>query len=227
MNEENELILPAVKSIDDAFDGCKDFIEEVLLADGWSNGRIGSGDENRVASEIRDVNVLTLEGSFIAPVSWYLVSRGIMMHALDYAREYGYSVKSMEPPQVLHYSSDPENRQFYKPHVDSDYTGGHTRDFSAVLYLNTVEEGGDTVFNYFGVGVRPVEGRIVFFPANYVYMHEALPPVSGDKFAVVTWFQFGPLDKKDVADHNHDQDGHDHGHNHGSEQSDMEWIEFN
>ena len=230
MSEENELILPAVKVIDDAFDGCKDFIEEALAADGWSNGRVGSGDENRVAAEIRDVNVLTLEGSFTAPVSWYLVSRGIMMHALDYAREYGYGVKSMEPPQVLHYSSDPENRQFYKPHVDADYTGERTRDFSAVLYLNTVEEGGDTVFNYFGAGVRPVEGRIIFFPANYVYMHEALPPVSGDKFAVVTWFQFGPLDKKALTDHGHkheeDNSGQHHGNDHGSEDVDLEWLKF-
>lgn len=235
MSEAYELVLPAVKVIDNAFGGCKDFIEEVLAEDGWSNGRIGAGDSNRVATEIRDVNVLTLEGSFTAPVSWYLVSRGIMLHALDYAREYGYGVKAMEPPQVLHYSCDPEHRQFYKPHVDADYTGEHTRDFSAVLYLNTVEEGGDTVFNYFGSGVQPVEGRIVFFPANYVYMHEALPPVSEDKFAVVTWFQFGPINKKDAPEHNHDHDsdhsGHDHdsehsGHDHELDDVRSEWLKF-
>lgn len=222
MSEEYQLVLPAVKVIDSAFDGCKEFIEEVLAADGWSNGRIGSGEENRVATEVRDVNVLTLEGSFTAPVSWYLISRGIMLHALDYAREYGYGIKNMEPPQVLHYSCNKDHQQFYKPHVDTDYVGEHKRDFSAVLYLNTVEEGGDTVFNYFGAGVNPVEGRIVFFPANYVYLHEALPPVSEDKFAVVTWFQFAPLDKNELRDH-------DHGYNHQQNQSsgvDMEWIKL-
>lgn len=209
MNDVQEFILPGVKVIDDAFDGCKDFIEEVLEADGWSEGRIGSGENDRVLKEIRNVNALTLERKLTSPVSWYLVSRGIMMHALEYAREYGHGIVEMEPPQVLHYSADPDGQQYYKPHVDTDYTGGHQRDFSAVLYLNTVEEGGDTVFNYFGAGVQPVEGRIVFFPANYVYLHEALPPVSNDKFAVVTWFRFGPLESDD-HDHNHD-----HGHNHG------------
>jgi hypothetical protein len=211
MSDVQEFILPGVKVIDDAFDGCKDFIEEALESDGWSDGRIGSGENDRVLKEIRNVNALTLDRKLTNPVSWYLVSRGIMMHALEYAREYGQGISEMEPPQVLHYSADPDGRQFYKPHVDTDYTGGHQRDFSAVLYLNTVEEGGDTVFNYFGAGVQPIEGRIVFFPANYVYLHEALPPVSNDKFAVVTWFRFGPLESGD-HDHNHD---HDHGHSHG------------
>lgn len=223
MSDEQEFILPAVKVIDNAFDGCKDFIEEVLATDGWSNGRVGSGEENRVVKQIRDVSVLNLDRKLTSPVSWYLVSRGIMMHALEYAREYGYGIREMEEPQVLHYSSDPDSQQFYRPHVDTDYNGGHVRDFSAVLYLNTVEEGGDTVFNYFGIGVRPIEGRIVFFPANYAYMHEALPPVSEDKFAVVTWFKFGPLDKKDIPDHNH---GHDHGHSHDSEGFGSEWLEL-
>lgn len=226
MSDTYELILPAVKVIDNAFDKCRDFIEEALESEGWSNGRIGSGEKGRVATDIRDVNVLTLEGSFRAPVSWYLVSRGIMLHAIDYALEYGYGVKSMEPPQILHYSSDPEHRQFYKPHVDSDYIGEHKRDFSAVLYLNTIQEGGDTVFNYFGAGVQPVEGRIVFFPANYVYMHEALPPVSEDKFAVVTWFQFGPINKKDDPEHNHDHDDDHDVHDHELDHVSSEWLKF-
>ena len=208
MNEEQEFILPAVKVLDNAFDGCKDFIDEVLAEDGWSNGRIGTGDANKVAKHIRDVNVLMLDRSLTSPVSWYLVSRGIMMHALEYAKEYGQGISEMEPPQVLHYSADPDGRQYYKPHVDTDYNNGHQRDFSALLYLNTVEEGGDTVFNYFGVGVQPVEGRIVFFPATYAYLHEALPPVSNDKFAVVTWFRFGPLDP-DKHDHDHNHDTND------------------
>lgn len=211
MSDEQELVLPAVKVLDGAFGGCKEFIEEVLASDGWASGRVGVGDENRVAEEIRDVDVLILEGKLTSPVSWYLISRGIMMHALDYAAEYGHGIKEMEPPQVLHYSSDPDGRQFYKPHVDTDYSGnGHIRDFSAVLYLNTVEEGGDTVFTYFGAGVKPVEGRIVFFPANYAYMHEALPPVSEDKFAVVTWFRFGPTEDHERGHHDHDH--HDHAH---------------
>lgn len=211
MSEVQEFVLPAVKVIDNAFGGCKEFIEEVLATEGWASGRVGVGEENGVNSEIRDVDVLMLDAKLTSPVSWYLISRGIMMHALDYAREYGHGIREMEPPQVLHYSSDPDGRQFYKPHVDTDYSGrGHIRDFSAVLYLNTVEEGGDTVFSYFGTGVQPVEGRILFFPANYAYMHEALPPISEDKFAVVTWFRFGP--PKDHDEGHHDHDHHDHNH---------------
>ena len=217
MSDQQEFILPAVKVIDNAFNGCKEFIDEVLATDGWVGGQVGTHGNSRLSTEVRDVSVLLLDRKLTSPVSWYLIARGMMMHALEYAREYGYGIRNMEQPQVLHYSSDPDNRQFYKPHVDTDHEGkSNERDFSAVLYLNTVEEGGDTVFTYFGAGVQPVEGRIVFFPANYAYMHEALPPISEDKFAVVTWFTFGS-DKTD-NNHNHsDHDGHDHG---------MEFLKF-
>jgi hypothetical protein len=36
--------------------------------------------------------------------------------------------------------------------------------------------------------VKPKAGRLLMFPANYAYEHEALPPKSGEKFVVVTWF---------------------------------------
>lgn len=215
MSDEQEFILPAVKVIDGAFDGCKDFIDEIVQTDGWDDGKVGSGENALVLKEIRNVRLLMMDRKLTSPVSWYLVSRGMMMHALDYAKEYGYGVSAMEPPQVLHYTAGAADQQFYGPHVDTDHKGTHTRDFSAVLYLNTVEEGGETVFSYFGVGVQPVEGRIVFFPANYAYMHEALPPVSEDKFAIVTWFKFGQLE------HDHSEP---HDHDHGT--TDMEYLKF-
>ena len=58
-----------------------------------------------------------------------------------------------------------------------------------MLYLNNVDSGGETYFNNFDLGIQPISGRLVMFPAQYPFMHESKSPISNDKFAVVTWFK--------------------------------------
>jgi len=41
--------------------------------------------------------------------------------------------------------------------------------------------------------LKPKDGRLLMFPANFAYEHEALAPQSGEKFALVTWFT--PMDR--------------------------------
>jgi prolyl 4-hydroxylase len=57
---------------------------------------------------------------------------------------------------------------------------------SALLYLNDVQ-GGETHFTYFNTSVSPKAGRLVVFPSNYAYTHEAYPPIEGYKYVCVFW----------------------------------------
>jgi hypothetical protein len=57
-------------------------------------------------------------------------------------------------------------------------------------YLNDVEQGGETSFPQLGVKVQPRAGRLLVFPPYWMYQHEGLPPVSGDKFIVSTYLLF-------------------------------------
>jgi hypothetical protein len=43
------------------------------------------------------------------------------------------------------------------------------------VYLNTVKDGGVTVFPYQNVSVPSVEGNILVFPSSYVYSHASEP----------------------------------------------------
>lgn len=78
---------------------------------------------------------------------------------------------------------------FYIPHVDSNASCALSRLFSIVIYLNTVEVGGETGFPRHGVAVSPVQGRAVVFPSNFIYEHEARIPVSGDKYVITTFIE--------------------------------------
>ena len=55
------------------------------------------------------------------------------------------------------------------------------------IYLNDVEEGGETEFLYFSKRVKPKKGRIVIWPAAFPYLHRGNPPLSGEKYILTSW----------------------------------------
>ena len=61
------------------------------------------------------------------------------------------------------------------------------RVLAYTIYLNTVEEGGETEFLYQSQRVKPVKGRIVIWPAGFPYVHRGNPPLSGEKYIVTSW----------------------------------------
>jgi hypothetical protein len=58
------------------------------------------------------------------------------------------------------------------------------------IYLNTVEEGGETEFLYQSQRVQPVKGRIVIWPAGFPYVHRGNPPLKGEKYILTSWISF-------------------------------------
>ena len=61
------------------------------------------------------------------------------------------------------------------------------RAFVFSIYLNDVEEGGETEFLHFSKRVKPKTGRIVIWPAAFPYLHRGNPPLSGQKYILTSW----------------------------------------
>ena len=61
------------------------------------------------------------------------------------------------------------------------------RAFVFSVYLNDVEEGGETEFLHFSKRVKPKTGRIVIWPASFPYLHRGNPPLSGEKYILTSW----------------------------------------
>ena len=61
------------------------------------------------------------------------------------------------------------------------------RAFVYSVYLNDVEEGGETEFLHFSKRVKPKTGRIVIWPAAFPYLHRGNPPLSGEKYILTSW----------------------------------------
>jgi hypothetical protein len=72
-------------------------------------------------------------------------------------------------------------------------TGGReicTRILAWTLYLNDVEEGGETEFIYQHVRVKPKTGTLVIWPSGFTHTHRGNSPLSGVKYIVTGWVEF-------------------------------------
>lgn len=59
-----------------------------------------------------------------------------------------------------------------------------------LLYLNDVEDGGETEFLYLSKRVAPKQGRLIIFPPNFPWSHRGNPPLSGVKYILTGWTEF-------------------------------------
>ncbi len=62
-----------------------------------------------------------------------------------------------------------------------------SRAFVFSIYLNDVEEGGETEFLHFSKRVKPKKGRIVIWPSAFPYLHRGNSPLSGEKYILTSW----------------------------------------
>jgi len=61
------------------------------------------------------------------------------------------------------------------------------RALAFTIYLNDVEEGGETEFLHFSKRVQPKTGRVVIWPAGFPYVHRGNPPLAGEKYILTSW----------------------------------------
>lgn len=66
--------------------------------------------------------------------------------------------------------------------------GVSSRVLSSVMYLNNDYEGGEIEFKQSGIKIKPDAGSIIFFPSNFLYVHEVHPLTSGFRYSMPHWY---------------------------------------
>ena len=59
-----------------------------------------------------------------------------------------------------------------------------------MVYLNDVEEGGETEFLHQSMRIKPKQGTLVIWPAAFTHTHRGNPPLSNVKYVVTGWTEF-------------------------------------
>jgi hypothetical protein len=72
-------------------------------------------------------------------------------------------------------------------HIEKNYNEFCKRALVFTIYLNDIEDGGETEFLFQNMRVSPKKGRICFFPAGFPYVHRGNPPLQKVKYILTSW----------------------------------------
>lgn len=89
--------------------------------------------------------------------------------------------------KIQHYK---RNEGHFKWHFDA--IGPHTwnRQLAMIIYLNSVQEGGETCFHRQNLQVKPIAGDALFFPTFWTHAHCGSIPRSEDKYIISSFVGF-------------------------------------
>jgi hypothetical protein len=74
-------------------------------------------------------------------------------------------------------------------HNEDDIPQNMRRMATFILYLNDVDEGGETEFLYYPKRVKAKQGRFILWPAGFTHTHRGNPPISNTKYIVTGWVE--------------------------------------
>lgn len=92
---------------------------------------------------------------------------------------YSNKVQKIEPGQGYHVW-----------HCETQTREMSNRVLSYILYLNDIDDGGETEFLYQSIRVKPKKGTFILFPATFTHTHRGNPPLSDTKYIMNGWVEF-------------------------------------
>lgn len=119
----------------------------------------------------------------------------------------GVPLINAEQYQVIHYDVSQEYRQHHDSWEHDESAKaircmkyGGQRLFTALVYLNDVEEGGGTCLTRLNINVKATKGRLLFFEnvhkntnkKHILSEHAGMPVLKGEKWAFNLWFREKP-----------------------------------
>ncbi|MFT5453423.1 MAG: hypothetical protein ACI9N9_002933 [Enterobacterales bacterium] len=64
-----------------------------------------------------------------------------------------------------------------------------------LLYLNDIEDGGETEFYYQHQKIKPQKGSLILAPVNFTHTHRGCVPISSDKYVLASWVLYNPANQ--------------------------------
>ena len=188
-----------IKIYDDVIDAdsCNMLIGKFEMAeeDQYENVRQAERDK---AIAFTQINLVNNE-------DWASVQNGMLQVFQDYIMAYINDCK-IEPkqwPQTYGYEAIRMKRYLnnnydrFDPHVDVKNYETSRRFLAFFIYLNDVDEGGETEFisinkpgTYIPLKITPRRGRLLMFPPLWMYYHAGLKPVSNNKYLIHSYCHY-------------------------------------
>jgi len=124
---------------------------------------------------------------------WRTINEGVWDAYNKYASKYAVGITESMAQHGIYEFKIQKTQPGQGYHVWHHEVGNRTvsqRVLFFILYLNDVEDGGETEFLYYHKRVKPKKGTVLIAPAHFTHTHRGNPPLSGDKYIVTGWVEF-------------------------------------
>jgi hypothetical protein len=113
-------------------------------------------------------------------------------HASRYMNEFSIMAEmSQMEMQQLKLQRYKIGQGFHEWHCEVNGLNQCHRVFNWQVFLNDVEEGGETEFLYLHKRIKPKMGSMLVFPSYFTHAHRGHCPLSGEKYILNGWVNFG------------------------------------
>ena len=89
-----------------------------------------------------------------------------------------------------------KNDGWFAEHIDRVSGMCSYRIFALLIYLNDVDQGGETEFRKQSTKVSAKRGRVLLFPCDFLFPHKGNIPISNDKYVVTMFICFNPYHER-------------------------------
>ena len=130
--------------------------------------------------------------------SGQMITEAVNRCILDYCEKYevglfgGFRGGKSFPiaPEGAKLQKTEKGQGYHVWHCEKNSGRNNNRVLSWILYLNDVEEGGETEFIHYSKRFKPMKGSLLVFPAHFTHVHRGNPPLSGTKYIATGWHQY-------------------------------------
>jgi hypothetical protein len=78
---------------------------------------------------------------------------------------------------------------FHQWHFENTSIENSVRIMTFIVYLNDVDDGGETEFLYYPLRIKPKVGKLILWPAGYTHTHRGNPPLTNTKYVITGWVE--------------------------------------
>jgi hypothetical protein len=75
-------------------------------------------------------------------------------------------------------------------HYESASRPVYNRLLFFIVYLNTIDDGGETEFLYYRKRIKPEVGKFIMSPCGFTHTHRGNPPLKDTKYILTGWVEY-------------------------------------
>ncbi|MER2038160.1 MAG: 2OG-Fe(II) oxygenase [Solibacillus sp.] len=154
-------------------------------------------ERSKIGSSKEVSNIRTSSGTFLTDIDHDVITNV----EKRIASIIDIPIEHAEGLHILNYKPGQEYKEHYDYFAAASKSASNNRICTFVLYLNDVEEGGETYFPKLNLSVFPKKGMAVYFEyfyndqlLNELTLHGGAPVISGEKWIATQWIRRKKID---------------------------------